>query len=144
MMRSTLLLSLAVAVGSPAGGQVDRARTVVRPNVRQRVIIRVPPMIRVPVSEPTVWRERKGPRCISANMLAGAIVRSRDAVDLVMRGGKRLRARMDGACRGAVFYAGFYLKPAADGMVCADRDVFRARSGATCPIDGFRRLEPKR
>jgi hypothetical protein len=115
--------------------------------IRQRVLIRVPrmPVARsLPVPKPVRWEEKKGPKCIPAAALAGAIVTARDRIDLVLRGGKRVRARLDDECRSLDFYSGFYLKPAADGMVCAGRDTFRARSGATCPIGRFRMLEQKR
>lgn len=138
------LLALAVPSLAPAGDQARYAQL----TLRQRVIIRVPRMPpvppRIPV-QPIRWEERSGPRCIPAGALAGAIVTARDRIDLVLRGGKRVRAKLDGdGCDGLNFYSSFYLKPAPDGMVCADRDAFRTRSGDTCPIDGFRILEPKK
>ena len=75
--------------------------------------------------------------------LGGAIVTARDRIDLVMHGGKRVRAEFDDDCPGLDFYRGFYLKPAPDGMVCAGRDTVRARSGAKCPVERFRKLVPK-
>lgn len=111
--------------------------------VRQRVIVRVPRMAPVPPPKPIRWVEKKGPKCIPAADLAGAMVSERSKLDLVLRGGRRVRAELEDDCHGLDFYQGFYLKPAADGMVCADRDAVRARSGAKCPIDRFRALEPR-
>ncbi len=54
-----------------------------------------------------------------------------------MAGGKRLRAHLDDDCGPMDFYNGFYLRPKADGKVCADRDVLRMRSGASCGIAKF-------
>jgi len=60
------------------------------------------------------------------------------------RGGDRVRATFDRDCPGLDFYSGFYLKPSADGQICADRDMIRTRSGDSCEISGFRRLVAKR
>ncbi len=132
------LAALAVPALPAAADQVELAQLTIR---QRTTVVRVPRMAPPP---PVEWREKKGPRCIPVDRLAGAIVQGRDQVDLVMRGGGRVRAKMDGGCRGLNFYTGFYLKPADDGMVCADRDVLRSRAGAKCEIDGFRGLEPKK
>ena len=145
MLRLALpvALSALASAASPAADPVELAQL----TIRQRTMIRVPRMAPpppAPVVKPVEWRERKGPRCIPATALAGAIVHREQEIDLVMRGGGRYRAQIDGkGCHGLNFYSRFYVKPAADGMVCADRDAFRTRSGGACPIDGFKRLEPK-
>jgi hypothetical protein len=41
------------------------------------------------------------------------------------------------------YYFGVYVRPNADGMICADRDAFRARSGGSCGIERFRLLRPR-
>lgn len=137
----TFLALIAPAVAATAG-QVDYAQLM----VRERVIIRVPRMPRPSAlpSRPVLWEEKKGPKCIPAAALAGALLSDRKEIDLVLRGGRRVRAELEGDCHGLDFYQGFYVKPSADGMVCADRDVVRSRSGAKCPIDRFRLLVPKR
>ena len=89
------------------------------------------------------WIEKKGPQCIAVDQLAGAAVGG-DTVDLMLRGGNRVRARLDGDCPALDFYAGFYLKPSADGLVCAGRDSIRSRSGDSCTISGFKKLVQKR
>ena len=136
---ATTLLTLAAPV--PAADPVSLAQL----TLRQRVVVRVPRMEppRAPMLPPVEWKEKKGPKCVPVSELGGAIVTARDRIDLVMRGGKRVRAEFDDDCRGLDFYRGFYLKPAADGMVCAGRDVVRARSGAKCPVKRFRKLVPK-
>ena len=89
---------------------------------------------------PVQWRETKGPRCIAVSTLAGAMLSSPRALDLVVLGGGRLRAKLGGACQPLAFYNGFYLRPNADGKVCAGRDAIRIRSGGACDIDQFRTL----
>ena len=98
-------------------------------------------MVNVP--PPQRWVEKRGPKCIAAGDLGGAIVGSR-TVDLVLRGGERVRATLDGDCPALDFYSGFYLKPSADGQICAGRDTIRSRSGDSCEISGFRRLVMKK
>lgn len=117
-----------------AGGQVMTM------SFHERIIVRVP---RVgPPPRQLTWKEKHGPRCIAAAELAGAMVSAPGVVDLVLTGDRRVRARLDGACEPLDFYSGFYLKPSADGQICADRDSIRARSGTSCRIDAFKRLKP--
>jgi hypothetical protein len=109
-------------------------------SVRQQVIIRVPAR---PVPPPVTWKERNGPRCIPAGALAGALI-SREGVDLLLRGGNRVRARLGRGCPPLDYYSGFYIRPGADGRVCEDRDSVRVRSGGSCQIERFRKLVPSR
>ena len=119
--------------------------------VRERVVIRVPRMsVRTlaagprPALPPITWVEKKADKCIRADALAGAAVTRPDSVDLVLVGGKRVRARFERKCAALDFYSGFYMRGTRDGMICADRDVIRARSGGECRIDNFRSLVPAR
>jgi hypothetical protein len=119
--------------------------------VRERVVIRVPRMtVRAlaagprPALPPITWVEKKADKCVRADALAGAAVTRPDSVDLVLVGGKRVRARFERKCPALDFYSGFYMKGTRDGMICADRDVIRARSGGECRIDSFRSLVPAR
>ncbi len=66
--------------------------------IRERVVIRVP-RAAPPPATPIRWKERKGPRCIPAQQLAGALPADEGAVDIVLTGGKRVRARLVRACR---------------------------------------------
>lgn len=142
-MRRAALPLLLIALAAPALAASGDPWEFAQLTIRQRVIVRVPRMAPLPPPKPIRWVEKKGPKCIPAADLAGALVTERDKLDLVLRGGKRVRAQLEDDCHGLDFYRGFYLKPAADGMVCADRDAVRARSGAKCPIDKFRSLEPR-
>lgn len=119
--------------------------------IQQRMIIRVPrlPAGRTPMPAgaplpPITWVEKKTDKCIAADGLAGASITRADSVDLVMSGGKRLRARLDSNCPALDFYSGFYLKSSGDGQICAKRDTIRSRSGAACRIESFRALVPGR
>ncbi|WP_419827803.1 hypothetical protein [Sphingomonas sp.] len=91
---------------------------------------------------PPPMEERKGPHCIGAGEIAGAGVTAPDAVDFVLRGGERMRARLDGECTALDFYGGFYMSPGDDERICAGRDAIRTRAGGECGIERFRRLVP--
>jgi len=110
--------------------------------IRERVILRVP---RTPMPAITASRGkgRKGPRCISAQALAGALPGEEGTVDIVLTGGKRVRARLARACRQIDYYSSFYIRPGPDGQICAGRDPIRTRGGAVCEIDKFRALIPR-
>lgn len=129
----------------------ESGRVVGQVTVRQRVIVRVPamPVARTslaptPALPPIVWVERDAPRCVPVKMLSAASITRADSVDLVLNGGKRLRAQLGDQCPALDFYTGFYLKSPSDGMICAERDVIRSRAGGECRIEGFRRLVPRR
>lgn len=121
-----------------AGGGGDRAMLLAQLSIRQQVIIRVP--ARRPPPERIEWKEKNGPKCIPAGALAGALI-SRQGVDLLLRGGRRVRARLS-RCPPLDYYSGFYIRPGVDGRVCEDRDTIRVRSGGACEIDRFRMLVP--
>lgn len=117
--------------------------------VRERIVIRVPRLdpragrdAPAPPA-PIQWKEKKGPKCVPIATLRGAAFGGDDGVDFVLAGNRRVRAKLEDDCPALDFYSGFYLKPTADGQVCADRDAIRSRSGAVCPIDRFRALVPK-
>ena len=144
-LRSAALLALAVPVlvagdtgavwGHPEdGGQVTTM------TFHERIIVRVGKLAAPP--QQIVWKEKRGPKCIVASELAGALVPAPGMVDLVLTGNRRVRAKLDNSCEPLDFYSGFYLKPSIDGKVCAGRDTIRARSGVACPIDAFRLLKP--
>jgi len=139
-----LLAAPAAPAGAPAvaWGQVT---------VHQRIIIRVPrmplyPPGRQPIANvrPMRWVEKDGPKCVPVDTFAAATITETDSVDLVVRGGGRLRAKLGDDCPALDFYSGFYLKRTDDGMICAKRDSIRSRSGGTCPIAAFKHLVPAR
>lgn len=123
--------------------------------IEQRVIIRIPARSRASTFQPAsptvqqsqpgptiVWREAKAPKCLRIASLLGVQVTRDDSIDLLTEERQRLRARLDEDCRTLDFYSGFYVERTADGMVCADRDIIQARSGARCEIDEFRLMVP--
>lgn len=139
-LAAALLLALV-----PGGVPAQRATfTSAQMVIQQRVIVRVP---RLPSAQvrPIVWKEgKKGPKCIALAELAGALITQPRSIDLVMLGGSRVRAQIDKRCPSLDFYSGFYLKPTADGQICADRDSLRTRGGRACEIDRFRTLIAER
>jgi len=151
-LRSWLALApLALAAPAAAGGEDASVVELTQLTIRQRVIIRVPrvgppplPVGRTPIAPPTAYTESKGPKCVASGTMAGAAIHADGEVDLVLQGGTRVRAQLDGDCAPLDFYSGFYLKGSPDGLVCAGRDAIRVRSGASCPIKRFRALKPKR
>lgn len=134
--RTLALLLLPGAAAAPRADRVELAQII----VHQRIIVRVPATTRVP---PIVrWKQKRGPRCIAADGFAGAAVMAPDSIDLLARGGQRVRAELEDACPALDFYSGFYLTPSPDRQLCAGRDAIHARSGGECQIKRFRRLVP--
>lgn len=141
MLRSWLApLAIAVPMMSHATGAAAQVTTF---GFRERVVIRVK-RLEVPPPKPIEWRETKGERCTALQGIAGAAFNKPGSVDLVFSDGRRLRARFGDDCPAIDFYSGFYIRPTADGQVCAKRDAVRSRSGAQCEIRAFRRLVPRR
>ena len=112
--------------------------------IRERLTIRVPRLSPppAPLPAPVRWREKKGPDCVPVARMAGAMIAAPRLVDLVLIGGDRVRAVLDGACQPLDYYSGFYIRPNTDGLACAGRDSIRVRSGAACGIARFRTLKP--
>lgn len=114
--------------------------------IERRVVIRVtphPPRERLPISF-REWREQSAPKCFPINALAGIVISKPDSIDMVLRGGQLVRARLERGCPSIDFYSGFYLQPTRDGMLCADRDMIHSRTGGACEIERFRGLTPPR
>lgn len=143
-MTITALMALLLA----AGGTAERA-----PPARAAAVMSEAIVVRVPLprghgpapagaAPPARWREAKGPRCIVLAAVAGAAITAASQVDLVLRGGKRLRARLDRDCPALDYYSGFYLVSPGDGRICANRDSVHARSGGACAITRLRLLRP--
>lgn len=144
-----LLASAAPFVLSASPPQLDGVQFA-QLTIHERLIIRVPRMSPAPMRgraapQPEVrWDEKKGPACIPMNALTGAAVDREGEVDLVVGGARRIRAKLDDDCPTLDFYRGFYLKPTADGQLCARRDGIRSRSGAYCAVTRFRALVPRK
>ena len=142
-----MLLALTPA-DSDEVGQIDGVE-MAQLTIHQRIVIRIPRILgrsEPARSEPAEvrWTMKKGPKCVPMAALEGAIISGTDSVDLMVADGTRLRAEFDDDCPALDFYSGLYVKGNADGMICADRDSIRARSGSVCRIDGFKRLVAKR
>ena len=141
---------LLVGADEPAPGNPLAGVELAQVTIHERVMIRIRP--RRPfaltregriVPEP-VWSERRAQKCVAVRELAGAAVSRGGDVDLMMIDGTRLRAKLAADCPALDFYSGFYLKPNVDGRICGGRDVLRARSGASCPVAKFRRIQLRR
>ena len=147
-LAALLLAGSAAATRPPP--PADPRQKLAQITVRERVIIRVQTLAplaapsrrsrETSLPKPLKWKERKGKKCVAVAALAGASVTQEDSVDLRMRDGSRLRARLESSCPALDFYSGFYLKPTKDGRICADRDTIYSRSGGHCEITAFRKL----
>ena len=124
-----------LAADPPAEQQVVR-----RVVIQDEVIFSIP--IRPRVSRPIEWVEKKGPRCVATNMVAGAILSGPSSIDFVLRNRQRVRAVMDNDCPAIDFYRHLYLQPE-DDYICAKREVIRSRVGGSCRIEKFRKLVPQ-
>ena len=138
--RALAPLLLAAAPALVSAQRVELAQL----TIHERLVVRVQKMAPVTAPKPAQWREKKGPKCVAPGDLAGVLISPDNNLNMVMFGGKWLRARLDGQCRTLNFYSGIYLKPGSDGQVCAGRDMVRARSGAGCMVSAFRVLQAKR
>jgi hypothetical protein len=132
------------------GNGDDQARPPAPPQgitVHQQIIIRVTPVrpgTRVsPARQNVTWEEERGPRCVPIRQILGAAQIGQESVDLVLRDASRIRVRLERRCPAMDYYYGVYVRPNRDGMICADRDEIRARSGVTCGIERFRTLRPR-
>lgn len=115
---------------------------------QQQIIIRISPAPRAQgrlgiARRNLAWEEERGPRCIPARAIVNADQLGQESVDLILRDATRIRARLERRCPSLDYYHGFYVSPNRDGMICADRDAIRTRSGGSCGIDRFRLLRPR-
>lgn len=147
-----------IALASSQGTAGDQSVQFSQVTIEQRVIIRVPivPPRNAPVPSavqrergpppprpPAVeYKEVKGPKCLQMRNLRGAIVEGERTLMLFSAPGERYRAHFGKSCRGADFYAGFYIVPNKDGSLCAGRDDLHTRNGSTCEVQRFSRLVP--
>jgi hypothetical protein len=161
MIRAGLaaLLTLAFA-GDESGRDKQPAQ---RPQIngtitfhQQIIIVRTPagagPANAAAASSPSAqanasrirWEEHRGPRCVAWAQIAGSSLLAQDSVDLVFRDNTRIRARLERHCPALDYYNGFYMAATPDGLICADRDSIRSRTGGECRIDRFRTLRAAR
>jgi len=133
-------LTLLPALASSVAADPPPQRVVRTITIRNEIIMRVP--IRPHPGPQIEWREKRGPRCVAAAAIAGAMLSGRSSVDFVLRDRTRLRARLDSDCPALDFYDGFYVQPE-DHRLCMRRDVISSRMGGSCRIERFRLLIPR-
>jgi hypothetical protein len=118
--------------------------------MQQRVTVHVP---RVSISSTTVilrpaprpaLKEKKEWDCVKMERIAGFTVNRFDSVDLLLKDGTQLRAKLGKDCPALGFYAGFYMKATGDKKMCAGRDFIRSRSGRSCGVERLVTLEAAR
>ncbi len=137
------------ANASKDGGMVDQDWFQVR--IEQRVIISIPRQRTSLVSNGKVqnqnakisYNEQKIGKCLVMNRIVGSRLGDKDTLELVTRDGVLIRAYLGDGCLAREFYAGAYMERSADGMLCIDRDLLYARTGAKCEVDKFRQLLAK-
>jgi hypothetical protein len=135
-----------LAAATPEAAQLLRASgkpavMLAQLRIQRTTIIRVPPAApSVIISEPVRWKEKGGPDCIKWSAIAGAMISSPSSLDVIIRGGKRYRVKLNKSCQAAEFYADFYVKATPDGQICQSRDSIYSRAGGECGISKFKRL----
>ncbi len=119
--------------------------------IERRIIIRIPTL---PRSAPVEARSfapkaataspvaRQGATCLSLRSVRGVSLDDSAGILFITNTDGRYRAVLERGCRPVDFQSGFYLNPAADGAICAGRDLLHARSGLHCTITGLARLSP--
>ena len=133
-MISLGFVALLAVSGTAGSGQASE-----RVIVRERIIVRVP-VRAIAVPQTPIWHEKRGPRCIPADGIAGAAVTRTSDVDFVLKGGRRFRAMLESDCPALDYDSGFYILPTKDRQICAGRDLIHARSGGECEIKRFKKL----
>ena len=108
--------------------------------VQEEMIVRVP-VRRLPPPR-IVWRPGREVRCVPIRAIRGAMLSSRENVDILLPQQQRVRATFAENCPALDFYGGFYLKPQ-DARLCAGRDIVYSRIGGSCRIEAFRQLVPR-
>jgi hypothetical protein len=144
-LGAALLLLAAAAEGEPHSYRIEGERLqFAQVIIRERLIVRVPARVAPAVPPRIKWKEKKAARCLPMNGVAGAAVVEEDSVDLILKGGQRVRAQFESSCPALDYYSGFYILPSEDGRICADRDSIHTRAGGECQITRFRTLVPER
>jgi hypothetical protein len=113
----------------------------------QRMVVEQEWILRVPVRPQRLpqqfdWVESKGPKCLAASDIRGALLSGTDHVDFILANRARVRAEFEDDCPALDFYGDFYLQPQ-DDRLCARRDAIHSRMGGSCRIERFRKLKPK-
>ena len=141
-MTLLAILGLFQALFGMAAQDSSQPQVVRRVVVQDQLIISIPVRPRPKMSQRFDWKEEKGPKCVRAERIAGAMLSGPSSIDFVLRDRSRVRALMDDECPALDFYRGFYLQPD-DERICAKRETIRSRIGGTCRIERFRTLVPQ-
>lgn len=141
MSVSTFFALFPLLLGLAAAQADEPQPSVQRLVVERQWIVRVPVRPR-PLVQRIDWIESKGPKCVPAGAIRGALLAGTDHVDFLLPQRQRMRATFGEDCPALDFYGGFYLKTE-DHRVCAGRDSVHSRIGGSCRIDSFQRLLPK-
>jgi hypothetical protein len=145
--RKTLPPATALALSLLVTGRAapaDRV-TIAQLTITHSLVIRIPGWRRSAAGQPapgSQFKEHKGPHCIDAAAIGAAAISAPDGVDFIVKGGQRVRARLEEQCPALDYYSGFYVVPPPDGKICAGRDSIHTRSGGDCQVDRFRTLTP--
>ncbi|MDG2534982.1 hypothetical protein P6144_15085 [Sphingomonas sp. HITSZ_GF] len=148
-VSSSLLLLAAAPAAAPDGAPSwDAVAASFEQQQQQQSVTIAVPRVTITGSATIVVRraprviEKKAKDCVKVQDISGfAGVNTQDSVDLVLRDGTLLRAKLGRKCMVLGFYSGFYVKTNKDQKICAGRDTFRVRSGRSCDVEGFRTLE---
>ncbi len=149
LVTSSLLLLAAAPTAAPDGMPDWKAvsLTLQQQQQQERVTIQVP-RVTITSSATIVIRrelrliEKKSKDCLKVQDISGfAGVNTQESVDLVLRDGSLLRAKLGRNCPALGFYNGFYVKTNKDQKICAGRDAIRTRAGRSCDIEAFRTLQ---
>ncbi|MBB4096594.1 hypothetical protein [Sphingomonas kyeonggiensis] len=152
LVTSSLLLLAAAPAAAPVGApDWTGARFMLQDQQQQqRVVIQVP-RVTITSSATIIVRraphlvEKKAKDCVKVQDISGfAGVNTQDSVDLVLRDGSLLRAKLGRKCQALGFYNGFYVKMNKDQKICAGRDSIRTRAGRSCDVEDFRKLAVER
>ncbi len=138
-----LVLAVSTSENGAIGGRVLPVN-LAQIQIERRTIVRIAPAVPKAKQLPSVklWKEKDGPKCVAMSALAGLMISKPDSIDLVLRGGQILRARLEKGCPSIDFYSGFYIAPTRDGSICRKRDTIHSRTGGACAIEKFKTLLP--
>lgn len=138
---SALVIAPALARAAPVA---EAGQELAQVTIERRTVIRITPHPEPPRVRPNFreWREKSAPHCFPLGALAGIMISRPDSIDMVLRGGQLVRARLEKGCPSVDFYSGFYVRPTPDGRLCEDRDTIHSRAGGACEIEKFRSLIP--
>jgi hypothetical protein len=149
MSLFSVLIGATLSVASADNPQQPDAQNIAQASAMlAQIVIERQTYIRItPARQPQVvpldkLKEHGGPKCITASALAGIMIRKPDSIDLLLRGGQMMRAKLEKGCPSVDFYSGFYMKPSRDGRICRGRDMIHSRTGGSCEIEKFKTLLP--